>query len=433
MRTAKHRGFIPAALGLLIAVLLTVGVYAQGEEELPIVDDSAAIQADLPEVDNPPLENIPPGLIFTEIRLSGDGVVATDTAGIEWTYDFQAGTWLEGEGGPEGGTTADRRHPQDEMPIDMRATQRREVQAIEQSITVGYDEYVDGSIIAAGRVTIKGWVKGDVRSLNKRVLIAESGRVDGDVEAPSVVIAPGGEVLGRVTETGAPLDIGDLREAISVGSIVSVTAITLVLMFIGFLTVAVIPKPLDRFGACIAGHRVRCYALGFLFVVLLPVVIILCIITIVGILLAPFVPLIYLAAMALGFIAFAGEIGQWAMGKLARRSTSVQISTFFGLALLALLWLTVIMLLSSDGSSLLLGLGYALLVAAIGITSYPVFTGVGGALLTRFGIRDYVSWRERHVPDEVPPAPAPPPLQEPPPLLTPRPLSPPPLPPERVE
>ncbi|HQL24504.1 MAG TPA: hypothetical protein PKY95_08815, partial [candidate division Zixibacteria bacterium] len=142
------------------------------------------------------------------------------------------------------------------------------------------------------------------------------------------------------------------------------------------------------------------------------------------------VPLVYAGAIGMGFVSFGGTIGGWVLRRLTGARQGTQLRTALGTLLLALLWLLVIVLLGG-GNAFLLGLGYALLAAAIPVTSFPVFAGIGGAILTRFGFRDYVSWKERKPADTGPPAPAPPPLHEPPPIITPWPPAP--EPPERRE
>jgi len=428
MRTAVRK----FGLSLLLAGLLA------GPRQFPAVlaqeapDERAAessLAADLPaDVAGP--ATAPPGIVFFEIRLSEDRAVATDTSGREWVYDFNADVWVEGTPGQEGGRLTDRLQPRTTLPIDLRAICLVAVKPFERSVTIGYDEYVDGDIIATGRVTVKGWVKGDVRSIDKRVLVTETGQVDGSVEAPSVIIRPGGVVSGTVRETGGPLDVESLTRAVSVDALVLATAPACGLLFFGFLVLAVAPRQAGRIDACITGHRVRTCALGFLFSLLLPVIIALFIITLVGILVVPFVPLVYAGAIGMGFVSFGGTIGGWVLRRLTGARQGTQLRTALGTLLLALLWLLVIVLLGG-GNAFLLGLGYALLAAAIPVTSFPVFAGIGGAILTRFGFRDYVSWKERKPADTGPPAPAPPPLHEPPPIITPWPPAP--EPPERRE
>lgn len=423
MRSADRCGWWPILAGLLFLTALPVFSWAQEDSAAVLEEELAETQ---PEASSD-IQTAPPGIVFNEIRLSETGVVATDVDGNDWRYDFGRDAWVEGTASTEGAGRPDRPVAGDDLPIEQRATQIREVSPGESSVTIGYDELVDGSILASGRVTVKGWVRGDVRSY-KRVLVTETGQVDGDVEAPSVVVKPGGVVRGEVRETENPLDPSQYTEAISVDAIVAVTAIAVLMMFAGFLVVAVIPKQLAHVTACIAGYKTRSYAVGLLLIFLLPVIVALFVITIVGIVFTPILPILYLAAVAFGFIAFAGMLGSRVLRVFLRAETGLQLRTFAGMGLLALLWFLVIMLVG-DSNSFIYGLGIALLVITIALTSFPICAGVGASFLTRFGRREYVSWRERRPPDLVPPAPAPPPLHTPPPVSAPGPVVPPPIPP----
>ena len=137
---------------------------------------------------------------FFEIMLSDDGVIAIDTAGYEWYYDFERSQWKAGIPEPEeeefrpSGVGI---YDDEQEPIDERCTIEKWIKPFEtKPVMVGFDEYVDGNITVLGRVTIKGWVTGNVSSLGKRVLVTETGWVDGDIEAPTIIIRDGGYVGG---------------------------------------------------------------------------------------------------------------------------------------------------------------------------------------------------------------------------------------------
>ncbi len=235
------------------------------------------------------------------------------------------------------------------------------------------------------------------------------------------------EVLGRVEQVSAPLE--GLTTGISADGIIIVLVIGIVMMFFGFLIVALMPQQLANFSSCLSRHQVKCYLLGLLFLLLQPVVLTLCVITLIGIVLIPFVPMLYLAAMLMGLVSFGAAVGGYVMNRLQSNARGHQVRTLLGEFLLMVLWFAVVLLMSG-ANPVQRGLGIALLVIAIVITSYPLLTGIGAALLTRFGTRQYVSYTERRPEDNVPPAPAPPPLYDPPPVTTPSgPVMPPPPPP----
>ncbi len=392
---------------------------------LGVICISAGAQSDDAPAPQPaaPADTAPSDLLFNEIQLDRNGVTAVDTAGDDWHFDFEHDVFVTGTTPGEGGVPHDQRINQNQPPVEERATRELKVRAGEKSVIVGYDEYVDGSIFAYGRVTVKGWVRGDVKSVNSRVLITETGRVDGDVEAPEVVVKEGGEVLGRIEEIGAPLE--GITEGISADGLVVVLVLGLVVIFFGFLIVALMPRQLANFSSCLVRHRVKCYLLGFLFLLMMPFVIVLCVITLVGIVVIPFVPMLYLGAMLMGLVSFGAVVGSAVMSRLQPGGQGAQVKTLLGEFLLMVLWLLVVLMMSA-ANPVQRGLGIALLVISIVITSYPLLTGIGAALLTRFGHRQYVSFTERRPDIDVPPAPAPPPLYDPPPIVTPGPTPPPP-------
>ena len=267
-------------------------------------------------------------------------------------------------------------------------------------------------IIAIGRVTIKGWVKGDVKSIYNRVLVTETGRVDGNIEAPKIRLKKGAIVLGDTLSTGTPLDLKDITETFSADGLIVAIVFTVVIIFFGFIIVTLMPQQLNRLERCIQNHPAKSYTLGFLFILLIPLVIVLFIITIIGILLVPFIPLLYFFAILFGIISFGNRIGNVVSSRLLNGSHHLLFNSFLGTFLLMALWIMVAILLGQQNSTSQ-GFGIALLVLSIIITSFPICTGIGASLLTRFGFREHVSWHERQILKEhdVPP-PTPRPLHD---------------------
>ncbi|MDH4157567.1 MAG: polymer-forming cytoskeletal protein [candidate division Zixibacteria bacterium] len=353
--------------------------------------------------------------IFNEVLLSDEGITAIDSAGNEWHYDFERQLFVRGirERGAETSVDVPDMKRED-LPVEERCTVERQVKPLEKrSVTIGFDEYVDGNILAWGRVTVKGWVRGNVKSMQKRVLVTETGQVDGNIEAPEIVVKDGGVVLGHLVEEGSIIDIEDFTPAFSPNGIIVVVSLTVFLMFLSFLIVALMPKQIDNCQTCCQHNPVKTYLLGFLFVFLLPVVMAVLTITIIGVIAVPFVPLLYIFAMILGIVSFGNRIGGRIFGKYlgGRRHMSVQ--AMLGILVLMALWLAVAVLMgAADATSQ--GLGIALLVISILIWTVPVLSGVGAALLTRFGFRKHLPWSERQRQKEEPaaPTPAPPPIPE---------------------
>ncbi len=347
---------------------------------------------------------------FNEIHLSDDGVIAVDTAGYGWFYDFELETFVSGipeSESPDDPVERDYVGETVDLPVHERCVEEKQVSPFERrSITVGYDEYVDGDIITLGRVTIKGWVRGDVKSYNKRVLVTESGLVEGDVEAPEVVIRQGGLVRGEVIEGTAPLEFSDFSAPFSANFLIVVVSFTAILVFLTFLVVSLMPQQVGSFYRCFANNKIKTMLLGWLFLFLMPVIMGLVVITIVGVMVVVFVPLLYALACLLGIISFGNMIGVAFSIRFTGRERSFMFQSLAGVMVIACLWL-VTAVLTGAGGSISEGLGVFFLVVSIVVTSFPVTAGIGVAILTRFGFREYVSASERIQLKAEPPAPAP--------------------------
>ena len=395
----RKPSFLMRALFTAGSILLLAGV------AYPQADDS----------DEPPP---PADTTFLEISLTNDGVIAVDVGGYDWYYDFELGTFVMGP--PPDDLRPDlidrsEALTADEFPVEERCTEERHVKAMARSVLVGYDEFVDGDIVALGRVTIKGWVKGDVRSYNQRVLVASSGQVDGDIYAPDVIVRDGGVVIGEIVEASGPLEFDRITRTFSVNGLILVLSFTIFFLLAGFLAVTLMPNKLANFQQCFRTHAVKSWVVGFLSLLLMPIVMALVAITIVGAVLLPIIPFVYLAAILLGVTSFGTQLGGIISKQLQSGNRGSVAQFFLGLVALMSLWFLVAILMGSS-SSVSEGFGILFLVIAIIVSTYPVCSGIGSAVLTRFGFRSYTSWKERHLREGGAPAPAPPPIPTAPPI-----------------
>lgn len=350
-------------------------------------------------------EYAPPDTVFREMTLTDEGVTAVDTAGYDWYYDFTQGTFRVGvlgdvtDEGPEDveGSSLDY------LPVEERDSKEITPKPFVNTIVVGYDEYVDGEIIAYGRVTIRGWVKGDVTSIDGRVLVAASGQVDGDVAAPEIIVKDGGIVLGDQI-------IADLPDFKPGGSssdgLIVIIVFTGVFIFFGFLVVTLMPQQTKNLAACVNSSRLKAYFSGLFFVLLMPFVLLLVTITIVGIVVLPIVVLAYIFAMIMGVVVFGDLIGRLIAAKFLGQEKSVLFQSMIGILCFMGLWFVTAALLSSP-SDVGQGLGIFTLVLSICVSSYPILTGVGAAVMTRFGFKSYTGWKDRHMRAGLTPAPPP--------------------------
>ena len=309
-------------------------------------------------------------------------------------------------------------------PVERRCTQLKRVKDFQKTVLVGYEEYVEGGIIAYGRVVVKGWVQGDVQSLNGRVLVTESGQVDGDIKAPEIVVNDGGVVLGTQTIANALDFTGDvLARPFSIDGVIIVCCFIMFLMVAAFLILSLFPRHQELFEQAMFDFKLKSFLVGWaaLFLIWLPVALLA--ITIVGIILIPFVPFLYVAAITVGVVSGGRRFGRIALQRITGHDHSRMFEAFVGLSALMILWMLVALLMGSgDEGSTEFGFGVFFLVVAIVVSSFPICGGLGAALLTRMGTRQY---RSKERPDWTrgtgAPAPAPPPIPQMPDMVMPPP------------
>jgi len=346
-------------------------------------------------------------IVFTEIRLGPEGVLAIDTADQEWQYDFDRGLFTPEVGGTEIDQTELFHHSYD-LSVGERCVVPRDVQPFETKILIEDDEYVAGDVIAWGKVIVKGWVQGDVIS-RERVVVRSTGQVDGDIEAPQIDIRPGGIVLGEqrtkeLPEFSAPFSASGLVVGLSLAGLILLSCL---------IMSSLMSRQSTNIENCLATYRLRTFFTGLLSIFLLPFAVVVVAITIVGIVIAPFVPVLYAVAMVQGLAVYSGIIGKTLSRRLFGSGRTALARMLLGLALLTLFWLVVAVLFGS-GDEVSQGFGIFFLVVSILITAFALFSGVGAVILTRFGFREYASWRDRQSDDsgDSAPTPAPPPIPD---------------------
>ncbi len=346
--------------------------------------------------------NPPADTIFSNMYLSEDGVAAVDTLGNDWYYDFELDMFVSGL---LQRSTANQSENNDIEPVETRCTIEKKVKpSTTKSIIIDVDEFVDHDIIVFGRVTVKGWVKGNITSYNNKVIIKSTGQVDGNILAPSIKVHDDAIVLGEIDENS--LDFTPEFQADGFFVIMVIMSSLCVLLF---LLIALLPKKLEVVSDCFNSYKVRSTLLGFLFIFMMPLVIALVAITIIGIVVVPFVPLIYVIAGVLGIAAFSNGVGTFVFGRFLSSGNKVYMKTFLGFSLFAICWIIGISLMNDPEDS---GIGIFFFVISILISIVPVFGGIGASVLTRFGTRPYMSWKDKvaHNPQSM--APAPPPMPQ---------------------
>ncbi len=327
------------------------------------------------------------GKVFTEIRIDNQGVILVDSAGNETM--IPAGSTGSDEGVlsplPPIPPTEFDFNP-DDYPVKISS-----IRKIGQSITIEADEHVLGEVVTVGgSATIKGLVEGSVTATGT-VRVARGGIVLGNIIANEVIEEQGSQVLGNISEQNMSLPDPSEKwrehssEDSSDSAIAGVTILSLLLFFT--LAVAMLfRKPTDRIKNLYTTNILKTLLVGFLaWILFLPVFLLLCI-TIIGIPIAVLgMPLAMLAAAFLGGAAFSLFVADFVRPRNGQVEESRVKKTIVGFAIAQVpsagffLGLTM----NSEPIAIVCGI-VALLLSLLVVT-----LGFGGAILTRFGSRDY--------------------------------------------
>ena len=362
------------------------------------------------DIDNPKTDTI-----FTEITLTEDGVSAVDAQGDDWYYDFDLDMFVIGE---LQRTTTPQIEELDLEPVEVRCVNEKIIKlSISKNITIESDEFVPHDIVVFGRVTVKGWVQGNITSYNDRVVVKPFAQVDGDINAPSILVHDEGIVLGEINET--TFDLSSIKTNFSTDGFVIIMIIMSLLAVFIFMVVALIPKKLEVVSECFNRYKVRSTLLGFFFLILMPVIVGLVAITIIGIVVIPFIILLYIFAIILGIASFSNQIGNLVFGRFLTSGSKLYLKILLGFSLFAICWIIGITYMTGASDSELFGIGVFFFVISIIFSIYPVFGGIGASVLTRFGYRPYASWKDQVAQNTQTFTPAPPPMPRGPEIKTP--------------
>ena len=355
-------------------------------------------------------ETPPSDTIFVELNLTDKGVIAVDSSGNEWYYNFDEDAFVLGELPVDlERRTLEAQAIEDEADVELRCTEKKTVKRSDGKVLVGYDEYVDDDIWVTGDVNVKGWVKGDIVSVNGRVTVYDFARVDGDIEAPEIVIKDEGEVLGRQIIRTAPFSLDDLTYTFSMDGVIVIIILLAFFLLVAFLYHTLMPRQLANVSQCLNNNKVKTTFLGFLLLFAMPVIIVLLVITLIGTILVPFVPILYVFAMVIGMTIVGHNVGRKFLTRFLKTEQQPIVTSMLGIFILVLPW---IISMTFWGMGNAVGYTFGGIFLGVGsITSfYPIFSGLGAVLLTRFGFRIYSNWQDRQRTVEPTRTPAPPPI-----------------------
>jgi hypothetical protein len=297
-------------------------------------------------------------------------------------------------------------------------------------------ETVDGSLVVVdGDLDVDGEVDGDAVVVGGTLRLGEEGRVTGDVRlADARLLRDGGEVLGEVSNLGDDPDEvrgltesgrARLREEIRdeleaeqeaeqgddrpflgpvgrfAGAVGDVIELGLVILLIGVLggglAIHFAREELDVVAETARRNPLRAGVVGlagaFLVIPAWALVTVALVITIVGILAVPFwvvlFPLAVAAALVLGYLAVAQQLGEWIARRRYAKLGWVQLANPYstiiaGVGTLMLAFVAARML---DAVGLLGWMSVLLTVLGILATAAAALIGFGAVLLSRAGTR----------------------------------------------
>lgn len=176
---------------------------------------------------------------------------------------------------------------------------------------------VKGDIIVAdGDVTIRGTVDGDVVTFNGKPILGRRARVSGDVvyAEGKPQIASAATVDGKVEK----INIDDYTGFGGIGYFVVWLAATISVLILGLLLLLLAPKAADAVAKVAKASRLGSLLWGLLLFFLIPILAILCILTLVGIPLGGGLLLALIPIYALGYTAAAFIAGRLIMSKSGR-------------------------------------------------------------------------------------------------------------------
>jgi hypothetical protein len=257
---------------------------------------------------------------------------------------------------------------------------------------------VDSTVAVYGELAVKGRVRGSVVVVNGNLVVSDGGSVDGDaIVVRGSIVAPDGAIRGssialagdmRMAGEALPRRSGFEQVKYELGVSLSVMAIMLGLG-IGVLLLS--GPHLTGTAEALLNNPGKSFFVGILGqIAVLPVMVLMIValvLTLIGILLVPFAIVAYMLAVlgvsALGLLASAFVVGTAIGGNAIDRSArgkslrAITLGTF----VLGAVWLASAIFTTTPavGSALR---GFAMVMTWVAVTS-----GVGAALLSRFGRR----------------------------------------------
>jgi hypothetical protein len=251
------------------------------------------------------------------------------------------------------------------------------------------EDDVYGSVTAiGGDVTVRGLVQGNITSTGT-VRLESTAIVIGDVVARDVIRSSSARVLGRITQQSAfpgPEAPWAVPEHDPTAAFVTGLVYLSLLLIFTFAVAMLFPRATDRVKELYNRNILKTLLLGFIAWLLMLPIYILLLITIIGIPVAILgMPLAVLAASLLGGAAFTMFVSDFLKsgtnGKRESRASKVLMG--FIVVQIPTVGFFLGLMVNSEALAIIGGIMAGLLTLLV------ITLGFGGAILTRFGTREY--------------------------------------------
>jgi len=288
---------------------------------------------------------------------------------------------------------------------DRGTTTRRDIFVIGDEVEIGVFEKVIGDVVVIGnKIVVHGSVTGSVISIFGDVHVTSTGRVDGDAVTVGGQIHQdvGGTIRGSFIDTHGFIPNRLIPYGIHRGTLFAISLAG----FLFLLTLAVVvgliaPKHVERVENQVTSKFGVSFLIGLATEILLPVAFLLLMITVIGIPVAVlFLPLAMIALFLLGFTGVAKAVGSGASDRGLRLGESPLTLIFVGVILIEIVY--IIGRAIGIGGDFIMPISFATRLIG-GIILYVAWTtGLGAALMTRFGTRT-PGEKTESAPKEAPP------------------------------
>jgi len=266
-------------------------------------------------------------------------------------------------------------------------TERQEIVQFGSDVIIGRNEWINGDVILfGGDAMVYGTVKGGIVVIKGNVRLASTSYVEDDVFCiwGDAEVDKGARIAGKTNVMNFSKIFEDTDSGLVPVTVGLLRFLRIIFLFlIALLINKAFPKHTSRIENCIKNDYPKTLIVGFVGIVLLPVIFIVLLATILGIPVAVlFLPLLVIGGFLHGITGFALWMGKFIRSKFNFKITSP--AATLGVGILVLEMPSILNKITSLISSML---GIVFLLATIFVFFAAWVPGLGAVILTRFGTR----------------------------------------------